>query len=324
VSRRRATAHPQPSGPGTGARPERLRPERLLGTLTGGLALLALWGAVAHASGSEWVQAIGTVVAGVLVVGVVGPRLALDRLEVVVEQCPAEGRSGEPLAVTVVATRPCRLVPLQPAGAACQLRSRTPAVVELLPGHRGQLAALRCRVSSAAPLGLAWWAGTCRVRLPRTVLIAPSFAPSEARPGRSLSDEGQEEAHTGGGRGTEQGELRGVREYRVGDSPRRVHWRASAHTGGLMVRETEDGSLAPVRIVADLPPDPDEAELRASEAMTAVRAALESRRAVVLETTEAHRAQVGPVHDLGEAGRRLARAGINPWSDLGPERPEEP
>jgi uncharacterized protein (DUF58 family) len=323
VSRRRATAHPPLSGPERAARPERPRPEGLLGTLSGGLALLALWGAVAHASGSEWVQAIGTLVAGVLVVGVAGPLLSLRRVELVVEQCPAEGRSGEPLAVTVVASRPCRLVPLRPAGAACQLRSRTPAVVELLPGRRGELAALTCRVSSAAPLGLVWWAGTCRIRLPRTVSIAPSFAPSQTRSAGSRSGEDREGPHTGGGRGTEQGELRGVREYRVGDSPRRVHWRASAHTGGLMVREAEDGSLAPVRIVADLPPDPDEAELRASEAMTAVRAALESRRAVVLETNEAHRPRVGAVQDLGEAGRRLARAGINPWSDLGPEGPEE-
>jgi uncharacterized protein (DUF58 family) len=32
-------------------------------------------------------------------------------------------------------------------------------------------------------------------------------------------------------------EYYGVREYRLGDNPRRIHWRRSAHTGQLMVRE---------------------------------------------------------------------------------------
>lgn len=32
-------------------------------------------------------------------------------------------------------------------------------------------------------------------------------------------------------------EYYGVREYRVGDNPRRIHWRRSAHTGQLMIRE---------------------------------------------------------------------------------------
>ena len=37
-----------------------------------------------------------------------------------------------------------------------------------------------------------------------------------------------------------QAEFHGLRPYRVGDSPRRIHWRTSAHRGELMVREFED------------------------------------------------------------------------------------
>src|ERR1041385_9564939 len=32
-------------------------------------------------------------------------------------------------------------------------------------------------------------------------------------------------------------EYYGVREYRIGDNPRRIHWRRTAQTGQLMVRD---------------------------------------------------------------------------------------
>jgi uncharacterized protein (DUF58 family) len=42
-----------------------------------------------------------------------------------------------------------------------------------------------------------------------------------------------------------------TREYRYGDPLRRVHWRASAHHGELMVREEEQRSHAQARILLD-------------------------------------------------------------------------
>lgn len=42
-----------------------------------------------------------------------------------------------------------------------------------------------------------------------------------------------------------------TRSYRTGDALRRVHWRASAHRGQLMVREEEQRSHAEARIVLD-------------------------------------------------------------------------
>jgi uncharacterized protein (DUF58 family) len=42
-----------------------------------------------------------------------------------------------------------------------------------------------------------------------------------------------------------------AREYRSGDALRRVHWRASAHRGDLMVRQEEQRSHAEARILLD-------------------------------------------------------------------------
>jgi uncharacterized protein (DUF58 family) len=61
-------------------------------------------------------------------------------------------------------------------------------------------------------------------------------------------------------------DFRSLREYRPGDSLRRVHWRASAHRGRLHVRELERERFAPTLILldsripaglnAEKPPDP--------------------------------------------------------------------
>jgi uncharacterized protein (DUF58 family) len=48
------------------------------------------------------------------------------------------------------------------------------------------------------------------------------------------------------------GDFMGVREYRRGDSPRHIHWSASAHHGALMVRELEWLSITRVSLVLNL------------------------------------------------------------------------
>jgi uncharacterized protein (DUF58 family) len=48
------------------------------------------------------------------------------------------------------------------------------------------------------------------------------------------------------------GDFMGVREYRRGDSPRHIHWSASAHHGALMVRELEWQSITRVSLMLNL------------------------------------------------------------------------
>jgi uncharacterized protein (DUF58 family) len=77
-----------------------------------------------------------------------------------------------------------------------------------------------------------------------------------------------------------------TREYRSGDPLRRVHWRASAHHGELMVRQEEQRSHAEARILLDTRrggyrdrerPTPDEPESVAFEWALAFAAALTLR-----------------------------------------------
>lgn len=56
-------------------------------------------------------------------------------------------------------------------------------------------------------------------------------------------------------------EFRAVREYKPGDNPRRIHWRATAHHDKLHVREMERERFAPMLVILDsripesLPPE---------------------------------------------------------------------
>ena len=277
-------------------------------------ALLLVWGAVAHASGSGWVQAVGALVTGLVLVGMLGPRLALRRLAVEVTDSDRDGTAGAPAALWIVATASCRVTPLRPGGAPSGLEARRPGRLELAPDHRGVLSAVTVRLSSAAPLGMLWWSTTRRLELPTPLVVAPAEAPHERRP---LAAGDAEEAG-GAAELTDAGVLRGVREYRVGDSPRQVHWPSSAHTGTLMVRESETERDRPVKVVADLLGEVEATERLASEAMGTISSLLATRRPVILETTEDGAVVVAQVADARSAGRRLARAGTNPWADLGP------
>ncbi|MGH9296789.1 MAG: DUF58 domain-containing protein [Acidimicrobiales bacterium] len=289
------------------------RPERFLGQVTGAVVLLFAWAAVAHASGSGWVQTLGALAAGILLVGMLGPGLALRGARLSVVRSAPDATTGQPVELRVVSSRSCRCTPLRPSGAQVALVAGVETTVKLLPSHRGFLQAVDVRVATAAPFGLLWWSMSCRLQLPGRLVVAP--VPGEV--GVVGAAEAAGEAAVSAPEASVTGDARGIREYRAGDSPRLVHWRATAHSGSLMVRESETHPDLPLHVVADLAQDPDEAELQASAALGTVRALLGAGRRVVLDTTESEARCSSLVADVHVAGRRLGLAGRNPWDDLG-------
>jgi len=103
--------------------------------------------------------------------------------------------------------------------------------------RRGLLQAPRIGISSTFPLGLfrAWsW-----VHLDATAIVWPRPVERADRPAAldSESAAGNTTEHAGD-------DLSGVRDYRQGDSPRRIDWKAFARYGDLLVREYHDGATA--------------------------------------------------------------------------------
>lgn len=280
------------------------RPRRALGPVAGTVVAVAAWLAVAHSSGAGWVQALGALLTGILVVGLVGPAVAVRRARCRVVASPADTVAGRPVALTLVASTAMVVRPVDPGGDAVPTGGRGERRVTVVPGHRGVLDRCELELASAAPFGLLWWTVRATVPLPRPLHVAPPAAGAGAvrRAGPEAPGHGARPVPA------RVGEPRGARPYRQGDLRSWVHWPATAHTGDLMVREMEQPTAPPVTVHGVLPPDPEAADAEASAVLGTVAGELAAGRQVVLVTAEPGGPVARPVADMVDAGRRMARA----------------
>jgi uncharacterized protein (DUF58 family) len=284
------------------------RPARPWTPILGAAGVVGIWWLVAHNGGAGWVQFVGDLVFGALLVGVAGPAVVVGRARLEVRAAPADGVRGRPIELHVVASSRLRVRPLDlpgdetfvgPGGRA----GRTDALT-VVPGRRGVYRSVTLDVASGAPFALQWWHRRVTLPLPAELLVAPRRGrPDPPGPAR----EEQAGAVVVRPR-TDTGFPRGARPYVPGDPRHRVHWRATAHTGTLMVTEIERPAGRPVTVVVDLPADPVEAEQVAEHALGTVVALLGGGAGVVLQTREPSGIVTRPVTDRRQAGRRLARA----------------
>jgi len=142
------------------------------------------------------------------------------------------------------------VVPLQG-----QQRLDTGVSAQVTAQPRGVMRLASVRLVSSWPLGIA--RAERQVKLDFEVVVHPQYLlPPEAR-----RQGMREPAGTSATRGSGE-EFLGLREYRSGDSQRRVHWPTSARTGKLMVVETARESSNSSAYEVNLGPDEgDAAEL---------------------------------------------------------------
>lgn len=309
-----------------------VRPVRPVVPLLSCATVVLAWELVAHNSGAGWVQAVGDMLAGVLVVGLVAPAVACARARVVVIEGPTDTTAGLPAPIVVRSTSRVRLRPLDPpghesfvgpgrpvavtgdaGGALASTRGRDEGEVALHPRRRGVHDGVLLEIASAAPFGILWWRRDVRVPLARTLHVGP-------RMGEPLSlPQGAHSSTMGATRvvPVPVGEPRSMRPYRAGDLRRFVHWPGTAHAGELMVREMENAGAEPVTVEVRLPSDEDAAEKLAERAMATVVSLVDRGAPVLLATTELDGVHLGPVGDRRSAGRRLARAVAEPHGSVG-------
>ena len=108
-------------------------PERALGPVAGSLLLLLVWAGVAHASGSGWVQTVGAVVAGLLLLGLVAPAFSAPGLTLICERSPTDAVAGSPVEIDVVGNRSMRCTPWSARGGPLLLTGKVPASLFIVP-----------------------------------------------------------------------------------------------------------------------------------------------------------------------------------------------
>jgi len=162
------------------------------------------------------------------------------------------------------------------------------------PPKRGELRFARFRVITRFPFGL--FAKSLELDREAFIVVYPRLT-VQRPPTRRIGDpRGQREAP---GRGSLSTEVTGLRNYARGDSPRRIHWRASWRRGQLLVRETQGTAggeaLVELRTRSGAHDDAFERDVEraASEAEAGLRAGLR----VALRTDDAaFAAAAGDVH----------------------------
>jgi Protein of unknown function DUF58 len=303
--RRRPGSAPLPGGRRLRTR---VHPVGWFGPVVGSVVAMLAWAGVAHSSGSGWVQAVGALLAAVLVIGLIAPLFPGRRASLTCAGCPSDGEAGRTIELAVVANGPLRIRPLYPTGPVARatgpVHGARPAEVSVTPERRGMVTEVAVELATSAPFGLLWWAREVMVPLPRPLHVAPRLG--EPGPMATVPEDPAGDAPLRVPAGA--GEPRGVRPYRPGDTRRSVHWPATSHVGSLMVREKERQTDDP--IVADLvlPSDPLAAEAECEKVMASLLNYLMRGQPVVLGTREADGGRRAPVRDRIDLGRRLARA----------------
>jgi uncharacterized protein (DUF58 family) len=292
------------------------RPARPRSPLLAAALVVIIWWLVAHNGGAGWVQLVGDLVFGTLLVGVVGPAVVVGRVRLEVRDAPSDAVAGRPLDVGVVASSRVRVRPAQPPGLEMLIGSPGSGghtdVVTLVPPHRGVYTSMTLDVASAAPFALQWWTKRVTLTLPQELHVSPR----RGSPDRIRSQPHEHDDAVVVRPRVDVGLPRGARPYEPGDARHRMHWRATAHAGAFMVKEVERPAGQP-EVVVDLPSDPDGAEQVAERAMGTLVTLLARGGSVLLQTWEPTGLVRAPVGDRRTAGRRLARAVPRPVASGG-------
>ena len=155
----------------------------------------------------------------------------------------------------------------EPAGSvALPARSSRQVRMRCLPVRRGELRFEAVTLGRVEPLGL--MKANRRHRLEESLVVMPRthpVAPLQLGGGRRLQPGGVAFA----GRVGDAEEFVSLRDYRPGDTPRRIHWKAWARTGRLVVKEYQDEFFVRHALLLDTFPPGDEAPFEAAVALAA-------------------------------------------------------
>ncbi|HSL10501.1 MAG TPA: DUF58 domain-containing protein [Actinomycetota bacterium] len=241
-----------------------------------GAGVIFLMGTNAQAG---WLLVIAALLVGAVLAGTVLPLVGLRGLHVDL-RAPAETTQGAIASVDVTVT-------LRGRGARWGLRLRddhlagTETFVDVVrAGERVEIATERTAVRrgrhrtsavqlrTAAPFGVAERRRT--VVADAATLVLPAVVPLGALPFVEPVGTAEPAIRSAPRRGRGP-EYLGVREYRVGDSMRHVHWPSTARHGAVMVREFEEERTRRVLIVVDTERDVPSDRLPAADVGTTER-----------------------------------------------------
>lgn len=192
-----------------------------------------------------------------------------------------------------------------PGESAARLVIEPPAsgTLEGLAERRGVITSFALWVTSTGLCGLVACTRLHRMEIARQLEVGPRPVPAAFPDLAGGWGDGAAAA-------VQDGELvRGLRDYLPGDRLRQVHWRATAHTGELVVKETEEPQAPVLHLVLDLGEGGGSGEAAAGRAAWYAGEALRRGYQVTLTTMEDGHPLTDAAPSLVQVNRRLARTG---------------
>ncbi|MCG5051890.1 MAG: DUF58 domain-containing protein [Myxococcales bacterium] len=191
-----------------------------------------------------------------------------------------------------------------------------------LLGRRGRHKLVGFRLSTRFPFGLI--RKSKEINAPAEVIVYPALVPVPPLVALAGATQAQDRQSA---RPARSGEFHGLREFRVGDDPRQIHWRSSARRGRLLLREHEDevGGAVLVRLEASLTKLKDEAEAFEAAVSMAASVALSFLRQGYTVGLQAGRVSVPARAASTQAQGLLTALALVTLEDvraLSPERPK--
>ncbi len=117
---------------------------------------------------------------------------------------------------------------------------------DFTPTHRGVYPLTPPRLTTGFPFGL--WENSRQLTVEKSLVVWPRTYPVGPIP--PVSGDRQVEGNVSRSMVGTQGDVLGVRSYRRGDSPRRIHWGQSARHDRLIVCELESNSRPVIQLVS--------------------------------------------------------------------------
>jgi uncharacterized protein (DUF58 family) len=160
------------------------------------------------------------------------------------------------------------------------------------PDARGELRFRAFRVSTRFPFGL--FVKSLEIPREATVIVYPRLTARRA-PRRLLGE--PRTIREAEGRGARNAEVTGLRDFARGDSPRRVHWRASARRGVLLVREEAGSAGGEAEVILRTRGAAEDFETAVARAASQAESGLREGLRVALRTdTQRFGSGTGAVH----------------------------
>lgn|GEM_PF-5061570 len=257
---------------------------------------------VAQLSGSGWVQNVAFTFGGLAICVLCAPYFSLQRAKIKIISVPFDTTVGNSVLISLQSNTALVVSCYSKRKDLYSSKEIVVGKAGLLPVtflKRGVFNEIELSLKTASPFGIFWWEKVVRAPMGHVIYVAPKMGNTVI-----THEIGLKEGNLDLTIASQSGLTKGIRDYIRGDLPINVHWRATAHSGKLMVREKER-ELGKAYLIEILPMSPNKVY---EDALFSLSKLLSANSHVYLLTYESSGEIFKEIRSISQGARQLAMA----------------